>query len=410
MITKGWDTISLVSQDSVNADMAAGWPTLDHGFSYTSAEGYTCQGEFDCWSIVNGGGGRLLRMRMPIRSGIFEASGISRSLVGVVAIIEVTLSLLPQSSEKLELSSIFLHKAQNALEMQQDEGGWIRGITLQDPAGTLGPLKLVVLDCICNYLIEHPEQFTHTFAQVNFAKDSAPKWAIPHKCAYSYLDTGFLAILAVCSDRDIHKLPLDIDVSGISQEGQSCYVLSAQMLLEHIILPGLLDLYQGASSRHFNYVNNELINIPALRMKSIKSGAIWYTPIVFAGCNKARILGDFVSIDYKGNCDLYAGIDMKWNGWVKMKTSLVNNVITFVKQSSDFNHQVHIPWYLKWLSPVVSLITAIVAASISDDLIRAIANRGGSIKADSIDCVSWSRASYKAESSFLAEALIIKYV
>ncbi|EOV5094244.1 TULIP family P47-like protein [Serratia marcescens] len=410
MLTKGWDTISMVRQDTVNADMAASWPTLDHGFYYTSDEGYTCRGEFNCWSIVNGGGGRLLRMRLPIRSGTFETSGITRSLAGAVAIIEVTLSLLPQSPKQLQLRSIFLHKAQNSLEMQQEEGGWIRGVTLQDPAGTLGPLKLVVLDCICNYLVEHPEQFTHTFAQVNFAKDSAPKWATPHKCAYSYLDTGFLAILAVCSDRDIHKLPLDIDVSGINQGGQSCYVLSAQMLLEHIILPGLLDLYQGASPRDFNYVNNEMINIPALRMQSIKSGAIWYTPIVFAGCNKARILGDFVSIDYKGNCDLYAGIDMKWNGWVKMKTSLVNNVITFVKQSSDFKHQVHIPWYLKWLSPIVSLITAIVAASISDDLIRAIANRGGSIKADSIDCVSWSRSSHKAESSFLAESLIIKYI
>lgn len=69
MLTKGWDTISIVRQDSVNSDLAASWNSLDHEFSYTSDEGYACHGVFDCWSIINGGGGRLLRLRMPIRSG-----------------------------------------------------------------------------------------------------------------------------------------------------------------------------------------------------------------------------------------------------------------------------------------------------------------------------------------------------
>lgn len=103
MLTKGWDTISIVRQDSVNSDLAASWNSLDHEFSYTSDEGYACHGVFDCWSVVNGGGGRLLRLRMPIRSGFFEASGTSRSLAGAVAIIEVTLSLLPQGDGQMQL-------------------------------------------------------------------------------------------------------------------------------------------------------------------------------------------------------------------------------------------------------------------------------------------------------------------
>ena len=47
---------------------------------------------------------------------------------------------------------------------------------------------------------------------------------------------------------------------------------------------------------------------------------------------------------------------------------------------------------------------------ISDDLISAIAARGGSVKADTIDCVSWSNDTHTASSSYLAEALVINYV
>lgn len=410
MLTKGWDTISIVRQDSVNSDLAASWNSLDHEFSYTSDEGYACHGVFDCWSVINGGGGRLLRLRMPIRSGFFEASGTSRSLAGATAIIEVTLSLLPQGNGQVQLKSAFLHKAGATQPLQGDEGGWLRGITLQDPDGSLGPFASVVLDCICNYLVEHPRQFTHTFATINFSKATAPEWARPRKCTYAYLDSGFLAIMAVCTERDISGLPLDIDVSGISQGGQSSYVLSPRMVLEHLVLPGLLQLYQGATAQDYRFDNTQMVNIPTLRMKAIKSGAIWYTPVVFAGCNPARMLGDFITVDYQGNCDLHAGIDMKWNGWLRMKLVLDGNTINFVKQSSDFRKEVHIPWYLAWLSPIVSLITHIVAAVISDDLISAIAARGGSVKADTIDCVSWSNDTHTASSSYLAEALVINYV
>lgn len=410
MQTKGWDTISIVRQESVNSDMAASWPTLDHEFSYAPSEGYSLQGVFDCWSVINGGGGRLLRLRMPIRSGSFDTGGTSRSLTGAAAIIEVTLSLLPQSAGQMQLKSAFLHKANQLNELQGDEGGWLRGITLQDPSGMLGPLATVVLDGICNYLVEHPEQFTHTFATINFSKNSAPEWARPRKSTYAYLDSGFLAIMAVCTDREIGGLPLDIDVSGISPGGQSCYVLSARMVLEHLILPGLLQLYQGANPADYRFNESQIVNIPNLRMKAIKSGLIWYTPIVFAGRNPARILGDNIAIDYQGDCDLYAGIDMKWKGWVRMKLVLNGNTINFAKQASNFNKEVDIPWYLSWLLLVVGLITKIVAAFISDDLISSIANRGGSVKADAIDCVSWSNATHTAQSSYLAEALVIKYV
>lgn len=410
MLTKGWDSISLVCQNAVNSGIAGAWPELDHEFSYTSSEGLKCYGEFSCWSVIDGGGGKLLRMSLPICSGFFEYKSLKESIAGMVAIIEVTLSLIPKETGQIDLRTVFLRKASSNQSIPVEEEGWVRGITLLDPKGEVGPLGPAILDCICSYLIENPDQFTHTFAQINFAKADAPKWARPRSCAYAYLDSGYLSILAVTTDRSIAELPLDIDVSGIGSDDRSCYILSSKMVLENLILPGLLDLYQDATPREFAHEDNSLLNIPALRMQAIKSGAIWYTPVVFKRRNQARIIGDVVSVDYLGDCSLYAGIVMKWSGEVEMLPQLKNNVITFVKHSSYFRRQVHIPWYLFWISPVASVIAAAVSSSISDDLISAISARGGSINAGNIDCVSWTNGMHEAKESYLAEALVVKYL
>ncbi|MDD1012582.1 TULIP family P47-like protein [Pseudomonas rubra] len=410
MQTKGWDTLSIVKQDAVNASLSKSWPQLNPEFNQAVGDSYRCSGVFDCWSVVNGGGGRLLRLRMPIRSGELKVGQTIIELAATVAIIEVTLSLLPQSSTESVLKSSYLKVAQNPGQIPEDQGGWLLPITLQDPQGRLGPYASLVLDAICAYLIANPKQFEHIFAHINFAKPGAPAWALPKKCTYSYLDSGYLAVLGVCSDRDISELPRDVDVTGLGLGASSYYILANQMLLENLILPGLVALYQDASKGDYQYQAGELINRRQLRMQEIKSGLIYYTPVVWAGKNIARVVGDFLRVKFDGNCDLYAGINMTWNGWVTMKPTLNNGVITFSKLSSDFQHDEDIPWYLQWLLPVVGLIVTIVVAVISNDLISSIANRGGSIKADSINCTTWNQATNNVIACSLSEALVVEYV
>jgi len=308
------------------------------------------------------------------------------------------------------LKSAYKYLAQNPSEITPDKDGWVLPIKLLDPSGQVGVLSNLVLDSICEYLISNPKQFELIFAEINFAKSGSPDWAIPKKSAYSYLDSGYLTLLSVCSDKDISQLPLDVDITGISLGVSSFYVMSSELMLNNLILPGLIDLYQNCTPDCFFFRERELLNKAKLRMHEIKSGAIYYTPIVYKEQNISRVEGDRIKVYYNGDCDMYAGITMYWNGNVRMKTSLdTNGSILFYRDGSSFSHDEDIPWYLKWLLPIVGLIVQIVVKVISDDLINAITKRGSSIKADNINTVTWCGDQAVVKAAFISESLILEY-
>lgn len=349
-------------------------------------------------------------MELPIRSGSLFLQERQISLEGTKAVIEVTLSMLPEQKEVTVLKTEYKNLAKNRQEMTEDKNGWILPITFIDPDGKTGVYANVVLDGICNYLLEHPAQLEFIFAEINFAKSTSPEWARPKKCAYSYLDSGHLAIMAVCDNREISELPRDIDISGISLGTNSLYVMSSELMLKNLILPGLVQLYQNANENSYTYYNREWFNTYELRMQEIKSGAIYYTPVVYEKGNVARVDGDRITITYLGKCDMYAGINMYWNGSVRLKAALENNgIISFYREGVSFSDDEDIPWYLAWLLPIVGLIVQIVVAVISDDLIAAIEKRSASIKAENIDSVTWCHEQAVMKSAYISESLILEY-
>ena len=411
MLTKGWDTISIIKQDAINTQLANMWEGQDAHFFRMVPDGPgNVEGLFDCFQVINGGGGRIVRMKLPIKSGKLTLNGMQMNLDGLEAIIEITLSLTPPQGNLSVLKTEYKNLAASREEMTADKTGWILPITMIDVEGKTGVFANVVLDCICNYLIENPAQLELAFAEINFAKSTSPEWALPKKCAYSYLDSGYLAIMAVCDNRDISGLPLDIDVSGISLGTNSFYVMSSELMLRNLILPGLIDLYQNANQNSYSYKNGELLNIHELRMHDIKSGAIHYTPVVYQWGNILRVDGEHITVKYTGECDMYAGINMYWNGSVKLKIALGSDgTISFYKGGSSFSDDEDIPWYLAWLLPVVGLIIQIVVVVISDDLISSIEKRSGSIKAKNIDTVTWCKQTAITKSACIAESLILEY-
>ena len=411
MLTKGWDTISIVKQDTINSDLKSIWNSQNAHFNESLSGGIGhVEGIFDCFQVVDGGGGRIVRMKIPIKSGNLTLNESKIDLKGISAIIEITLSMMPIHKDLSVLKAEYKNLAKNRQEMTEEKKGWILPITLVDPDKKTGAYANVVLDSICSYLLENSTQLELIFAEINFAKNTSPEWALPKKCAYSYLDSGYLAIMAVCDNRDISGLPLDIDVSGISLGTNSFYVMSSELMLKNLILPGLIDLYQNAGKSSYIYMNRELFNTHELHMHEIKSGAIYYTPVVYHNGNIARVDGDYISVTYRGECDMYAGITMYWNGSVKLKVALESDgTISFYREGTSFSDDEDIPWYLAWLLPIVGLIVQIVVSVISNDLIDAIEKRSCSIKAGSIDTVTWCKRENVMKSTYISESLILEY-
>lgn len=412
MLTRGWDTVSIVKQDRINKELQSSWSERNAHFADELPGGAgRIEGDFSCWSIVDGGGGRILRMKLPIAKGtLFLGNGLKIYLAGVSAIIEMTLSLVPQQTDLSLLQTEYKNLAKNREEMTKEKTGWILPVTLIDPEGRAGIYRNIVLDAVCRYLLSNPQQLVVVFAEINFAKRGSPDWALPKRCAYSYLDSGYLAVLSVCTDREISDLPLDVDVSGIPMGAGSFYAMSAELMLKHLILPGLLPLYQNASESSYMISGREMYNRQQLRMHEIKSGAIYYTPVVYEHANVSRITGNQIEVTYIGECDMYAGITMYWNGSVKMKAALGSGAnIIFCRDGSSFSDDEDIPWYLAWILPIVGMIVQIVVAVISDDLIASIEGRSSEIKADNINTVSWCGEQTTVKAAYLSESLILEY-
>ena len=411
MLTKGWDTISIVKQERINSDLAGKWPNIDSHFSYTNKLGTArIDGQFASWSVINGGGGRILRLKLPIQSGEMALRQMKANLAGTSAIIEVTLSLLPLQNNVTVLKSEYINLAKNRSEMIPEKNGWILPSTFLDPNNQLGECSNVALDLVIEYLLTNPKQLNLIFAEINFAKSGSPSWAIPKKCTYSYLDSGHLSVLSVCSDKDISVLPLDVDVTGICLGANSFYVLSKELMLKNLILPGLVDLYQNCSPADFYFKDGELLNNKDLSMNRIKSGKIYYTPIVYKDKNIAKVGGSRVEIYYIGKCDMRAGILMHWDGNTKINALMdANGGITFDQDGNSFSHDEHIPWYLIWLSPIVAIIVEIVVSVISKDLIKSIKRRSSSIKANNINTVTWCNNLEVLKSVNISESLILEY-
>ncbi|MGN0394481.1 MAG: TULIP family P47-like protein [Coprococcus sp.] len=411
MQTKGWDTISIVKQEKINSNLVSVWSTVDAHFykELPDSSGYI-QGTFGSFQIINGGGGKLVRIKLPIQSGQMFFNETTIALDGLCAIVEVTLSLFSTQNNISVLKTEYNQLAKNRHEITDDKPGWILPIKLSDPEGRTGAFANIILDNICLYLLDNPMQLELIFAEINFAKQTAPSWALPKKCTYSYLDSGYLAIMAVCDDRPISDLPLDIDVTGISLGTSSFYVLSKEIMLKNLILPGLIPIYQNADIKSYTYSEGELYNTEELRMHEIKSGAIYYTPVVYKKGNLLKVTGDYISTSFLGKCDMYAGITMYWEGSLKLKAALGNDgMISFYREGSTFSDDEDIPWYLSWLLPIVGMIVQIVVKVISDDLIDSIKKRSCSIKAGSIDTVTWCQNQAITKSAYIDEALIVEY-
>lgn len=407
--TKGWDTISIIKKEKINKALELNWGKLNPSFNYES-EGVSVCGQFSSWSIVDGGGGQLLRIQMPIQSGKLETPEKQFNLDGCTAYIDVSLSLIPEKTSKAVLRTSYQNLALKREDITLDRGGWLLPNKLC-PSEQVGVYDQVVLQYICKYFIANPNQFEQIFAEVSFAKSGCPDWAKPKKCAYSYLDSGYLSILSVCSDKDVSRLPLDVDVSGCNMAKSASYILSNQFFLQNIFLTGLTDLYQNCGLGDFYYQNNEYKNIWELRMKSVKAGAINYTPIVYKNKNIIKTENGRVNISFDGKCSLKAGIYMYWGGCVEWGVSLENGVLRLYLSTSGFHHSADtIPWYLVWLSPIVVIIYNVTVSAISNKLTKNIENRIKNIHIANMDCVQWmALAGTLPDSVSISEALILGY-
>lgn len=417
MNTKGWDTVGLVKTEHINQDIRNSWHLFNNEFEKEDVE-YQLFGRFKPWQITNGGSNKLIRLKIPFESGKFivieNGSSIKEyDLVNCECIVEMMMDFVQVNNNKKLLKFNIRHFAKSREEVTDNEQGWIVPILFKGNISTF--YQPVILEFVCQYLVEHPEQINYVFASINFAQNGG-SWVTPVKCKYSYLDSkpSYMGILSVCSNKDINNMPVDIDFKPFSDNSNSYFIISSELFLLNVMVSSLIKFFQNSCTSDYRINNLGILeNTQNLQMKSVKSGAIWYTPIIEK--IEVAILGDILEIKVDGMCDLKVGIWMYFKGRFRAYPRLINQTVEFkIDGTPSFEHDEDIPWYLSWLIPIVGWIAEIVIMCISNDLMDSITKIfGEKIQIDNISPVSWTAnpediklLNVKFDDSFIIEYII----
>lgn len=416
MNLQGWDIISLTPIENVNQTLAGHWTDLHFNMQEGEIE---LQGTFGTWSFVQGGSGKILRISCPLKEGMLRIMGTELKLDGMTAVFHVMLNFFDQ----VRFTGKF--GTENILDLTFDmrvpqyitETGNLNCYAGEEVGGTVQPIDLLgctsiykytILNLLTDYIIENADKLQSVFASVTL-HGTQGSWLSPAVCRYAFLDGEYpyLAILAVCENRDISDLPLEVDVGGLDLEGKtSYYAVSKAMFAKNTGVSCFTTLFRSTAEA-YSMFGDVLSNKCRVYMPRITAGAIDYEPYVENESAKFRISGSALKADLeRGNCDLYAGINMSWSSFNTFSCSYQNKQLVFTKTASSFRHSEDIPWYLRFIP--LSFIIDICVACISDSLASSIAVKID-IQEAALNDIRWYGAGVEIKQAFLNEGFIISF-
>lgn len=414
MNLKGWDIVSFTPMNNINQAIKESWSDITFRIK---DEEVSLEGIFGEWFVVEGGGGKFLRISCPIVTGRLSTDETSVKLDGSIAIFHVMLNFFSKitatgvNADVNELNLEFdfrvakyLTEKKGAEEHgQEDAGGIVEPIDLLHGSQVF---KYMILNRLADFIVNNPYILRVILANVAL-KGKGGNWLSPVKCRYSFLDGAnpYLAIMAVCTDRDISNLPLDVDVTGVDLgSGNSFYAVSKELFIRNVGIPCFTSLFHSGPY-DYTLCNDILSNNRRLYMPDITVGAIDYAPYVETNEAKMWITGSTLHVDLNsGGCDLYAGIIMSWASFNGFYCSYSNGQLLFHKSYVNFTHNEDIPWYLRFIP--LSFIIDICVACISDSLASGIKIKID-INAAALNDIRWYGAGINIRSAFLNDGFVI---
>lgn len=101
MNTKGWDIVSFTSIVHLNSAIHDSWKEENVFFDIVYSD-YSLHGKFGIWNVADGGGGRYIRMELPVTKAVFSVEGREdMDLSGMVIAADVMLNFFESAdSEK----------------------------------------------------------------------------------------------------------------------------------------------------------------------------------------------------------------------------------------------------------------------------------------------------------------------
>ena len=282
--TNGWDTVSvcLVSDLNTAIEKQKRYPL---SMDYQVIEGkntYQVKADFGPWSIIAGGDGANINLKIPFKNLNCNFGGESYTSQQCEAIIQSHLAFFPAPKKIADPGTYQLE-----FEREQANGASISVIEFNSdlPSLSVAPLVQTVFSewLNSNETLKNI-QILFATAQLNMPDNKDFEWLIPTYSSYAYTDiNGDLTkskfgVLCMVKDRiapDIHQMPA-IDFSSESKNNFA-FMINREVFVEYQLMPSLPQAFENASSENFKF-DGTRITADNLQLPSVRYGLLDYYP------------------------------------------------------------------------------------------------------------------------------------
>jgi hypothetical protein len=384
----GWDLVFAIDIAQINVAFSTQRAKLIQSFDFTTP--VSAKGNFGDWKIVEGGAGNLLNLSIAIENGTLNAASGPIPLDGAVLTIQVRLALLSAANGQtlgLDLDTITFQNFVNPKGMGE--------ITAQ-----------MMGDAFCADLSKHATEVSFVLASISPLAAGAPAWLAPQALSFAYaVPAGgqpVLAIFAVTTQRDITQLSLKVDPSLIGPDGAGLGI-APRLFMTNVFAPAV----SGALGFSVNQVamstDSQLVNTAELGLNSVSEAGENYYPKL--STFSATLIDDHIDMVTNGNCDLGMNISMSFSGNSSVGLAMgTPGNLNFSTRSSNFDHDVDIPWYdhlLDIAGGVAEIILQVTVSAISSELSTGISHVAG---ASALVSVAPSIVDWAGGGGFTADA------
>ena len=265
----GWDTVSVIAIDLVNAALAKSANQLITEFDF-HGDDLSLTGTFGTWSVAPGGTLQRLQLILPIRFGKIEGWVGEVDLSGITLTVRVLLRLLdaPAASDAQHL--VF------DLEESFKDGGEdaVEPVLIDDPEGRLSPtqetgLKLAVAAC----LSAHSDQVSFVFASVK-ARGTVQTDALAtaHHDWMLLNTTAGQQYLAIVGAMKRPAAANSIDTALVAEAPSAVLAISNALLTNRFLLPAMQRDFRPAAS--FKVDKSAVVNVRDIPLPTLKKGMV----------------------------------------------------------------------------------------------------------------------------------------
>jgi hypothetical protein len=233
------------------------------------------------------------------------------------------------------------------------------------------------------------DQFTYVFSIVNIGARAAKEdfqWLKPTYTSYAYFngatdDESYFGVLNLTANRTPDGLTNQLPPSAIPADCQASILISNNMFLRNMILPGLTKSFSKATVSDFTIATTGTVleSLNAITLDKVEIDGSDYTPEMLSFT--LQIVGDEIQIDTETKVNISPGIDVFVSATEYYRITLVNKpddggqTLDFAEaRDPDRSHRVETATWV-WLTDLVVGIAAAVAFTVAGKVIQTLARK-----------------------------------